>query len=203
MADLFADLIPPGPILPGLAARDAFVTAAEERALIDAIDAAGLAPFRFQGWEGKRLTRSFGWTYDFDSGRFDEAEPIPGWLGPLRARAEDFAGLAPGALVQALVIRYDPGAGIGWHRDRPVFDRVVGISLGHAAVMRFRRRVGDRFERARLPLVPRGAYALDGAARHEWEHSIAAVDRPRWSVTFRSLEPDRLRRKRCALPPIT
>jgi alkylated DNA repair dioxygenase AlkB len=64
---------------------------------------------------------------------------------------------------------------------------VVGISLGAAATMRFRRRDGQRFERRTLPLVPRGAYHLAGAARHDWEHSIAPVAAPRWSITLRSL----------------
>jgi hypothetical protein len=54
-------------------------------------------------------------------------------------RAEGFAGLEAGALVQAPLIRYDRGAGIGWHKDRPVFEHVVGISLGNPATMRFRR----------------------------------------------------------------
>jgi alkylated DNA repair protein (DNA oxidative demethylase) len=90
-------------------------------------------------------------------------------------------------LVQALLIRYGPSAGIGWHKDRPAFEHVIGLSLGAAAVMRFRRRRGTGFERAKLPLEPRGAYHLAGEARHEWEHSIAEMDEPRWSVTFRSL----------------
>lgn len=175
------------PVLPGLSTAGDLVTPEEERALIAAIDGAGLAPFRFQGWEGKRLTASYGRTYDFDTGRMSEGEPLPDWLLPFRDRAARFAGLESEALVQALLIRYGPGAGIGWHKDRPAFGHVVGISLGAPAIMRFRRRRGERFERASLPLEPRGAYHLDGEARHEWEHSIAEMDRPRWSVTFRSL----------------
>jgi hypothetical protein len=30
-------------------------------------------------------------------------------------------------------------------------------------------------------------YHLSGESRHEWEHSIAAMDAARWSITFRSL----------------
>lgn len=174
-------------ILPGLETRDAIVDPAEELELVARIDAANLEPFRFQGWLGKRLTRSFGWTYDFDRGSFAPSEPFPAWLGPLRRRAASFAGLDPDALVQALLIRYDPGAGIGWHRDRPVFEHVVGISLGHEAVMRFRRRAGARFERRQIPLPPRSIYHLSGEARNAWEHSIAPMEVPRWSITFRSL----------------
>ncbi len=187
MEDLFADLAPIlGP--PGLATRRDLVSPEAEPALIAAIDAAGLAPFRFQGWLGKRLTASFGWRYDFDNGSFGETDPIPDAFLPLRADAAAFAGLQPEELVQMLVIRYDPGAGIGWHRDRPVFEHVVGVSLGNPATMRLRRRRPDGgFDRFALPLEPRGAYHLSGEARHGWEHSIAPMDVPRWSVTFRSL----------------
>lgn len=146
-----------------------------------------LEPFRFQGWTGKRLTASFGWHYDFDRGQMGETEPMPGWLLPFRDRAATFAGLPAATLVQALLIRYDPGAGIGWHRDRPVFEHVVGISLGVPATMRFRRRVGTSFVRVAVPLPVRSVYHLTGEVRHGWEHSIATMDETRWSVTFRSL----------------
>lgn len=181
------------PVLPGLAYRHAFLGTEEEAALIANIDAQPLSPFRFQGWLGKRLTASFGWSYDFDSGSLDRAAPIPEWLLPIKARAAAFAGLDEGALVQALLIRYDPGAGIGWHRDRPVFEHVVGISLGVAATMRFRRRRAGGFDRAFAPIAPRSIYHLSGEARRDWEHSIAAMDETRWSVTFRSLSEKRLR----------
>src|SRR3546814_3843082 len=55
----------------------------------------------------------------------------------------------------ALIIRYNPGAGIGWHKDRLVFEHVIGISLGAPASLRLRRRVDGKFERARAPLAPR------------------------------------------------
>ncbi len=181
-ADLFD-----APILPGLDYRDGIVNEAEERALIGWIDSAELSPFRFKQWTGKRLTQSYGWSYDFEIGRIAPADPVPDWLAPLKVRAARFAGLDPDDLVQALLIRYDPGAGIGWYRDRPVFEHVVGISLGIPATMRFRRRVGTKFERASVPLAPRSIYHLSGEARHGWEHSIAAMEIARWSITFRSL----------------
>ena len=175
------------PLLPGLSTRPTMIDAAEERELIERIDATGLEPFRFQGWTGKRLTTSFGWSYDFDVGRPKDARPMPDWLLPIRDRAAAFAGLAPEALIQALLIRYDPGAGIGWHRDRPIYGHVLGISLGAPATMRFRRRRADGFDRAAVPLDPRAGYHLQGPARHDWEHSIAPMEQPRWSITFRSL----------------
>jgi alkylated DNA repair dioxygenase AlkB len=165
-----------------------FTSPREEAATIAEIDSAELQPFRFQRWTGKRETASFGWRYDFEQGDFRRAAPLPAWLAPLRARAEAFAGLAPGSLEQALLTRYPPGAGIGWHRDRPVFEDVIGISLGAPATLRLRRRTGPRsFDRAELPLPPCSIYLLSGESRHDWEHSIAAMHQPRWSITFRAL----------------
>jgi alkylated DNA repair protein (DNA oxidative demethylase) len=175
------------PLLSGLAFAERFVTPSEEAELIAGIDRQTLSPFRFQGWLAKRLTTSFGWAYDFTNRGFAPAPPMPDWLEPLRTRAEAFAGLEPGALEQALLIRYDPGAGIGWHRDRSVFGHVVGISLGAPATLRFRLRSDRGFQRTSLPLVPRSIYHLKGPARHDWEHSIAPGHKTRWAITFRSL----------------
>jgi alkylated DNA repair protein (DNA oxidative demethylase) len=180
--DLFGE-----PRLAGLSQADAIVSPDEEQTLITSINAAALSPFRFHGWLGKRLTVSYGWQYDFDDASFGPAEAIPEWLLPLRAKAARFVCLQPGELVQAALIRYDPGAGIGWHRDRPVFEHVVGISLGAPATMRFRRRRPGGFDRASVLLVPRSIYHLTGEARHDWEHSIAAMEVTRWSITFRTL----------------
>lgn len=180
--DLFAP-----PLLPGLTYGEDIVTPAEEAGLIDRIKAARLTPFQFQQWEGKRLTRSFGWTYDFQTGRFALGDRLPSWLDEIRARAAQFAGIDTQTLEQALLIQYGIGAGIGWHKDRPVFEHVIGISLGAPATMRFRRRNSSGFERASAELAARSIYHMDGEVRNDWEHSIAAMDAPRWSVTFRSL----------------
>src|SRR5262245_32377047 len=111
-SDLFGQC---GPV--GLTLDEDLLSPGEEQALIAAIDAEPLLPFRFHGWLGKRLTKSFGWNYDFETGRFAPSAPIPDWLLPLRDVAARVARLDPADLVQALLIRYDLGAGIGWHRD--------------------------------------------------------------------------------------
>jgi alkylated DNA repair dioxygenase AlkB len=179
-----ARLFDSGP--PGLHFREEFVTVAEESELVARLGSLHFSPFQFHGWEGKRETVSFGWRYDFGTARVESAPPIPDFLLPLRARAAEFAGLAPVDLEQALVIRYDPGAGIGWHRDRPVFDRVVGVSLLSPCVLRFRRRDGRTFERFSLGAAPRSAYLLSGEIRHRWEHSISPLEVLRYSLTFRN-----------------
>ena len=117
----------------------------------------------------------------------EQAEEIPTFLRELRARAERFAGLDADPFEHVLVIEYPPGAGIGWHRDRDVFDKVVGISLASPAKLRFRQRTPSGFRRAGLAVEPRWAYLLSGESPYGWEHSIAPGDRLRFSITFRTL----------------
>ena len=182
VADLFKE-----PLIGGLEYRPDFVSEAEHDALVAHLCATDLTPFRFRGWLGNRKTTTFGWRYDFDDSSFAPAEPIPEWLRPLRARAAAFAQVVPDDFAHVLLARYDPGAGIGWHRDRPQFEHVVGISLGSPATMRFRQRTPSGFRRATVHLEPRSAYLLSGEVRHEWEHSIAPGDTLRFSITFRTL----------------
>ncbi|MDJ0278451.1 alpha-ketoglutarate-dependent dioxygenase AlkB [Sphingomonas sp. 2R-10] len=181
------DLFAPEPGLPGLSHRAGVVGQDRLSAIAASIDGAPLTPFRFQQWTGLRLTASYGWHYDFERGQVGMAEPMPDWLRDVRRAAADFSGVPAQALVQALLTRYDPGAGIGWHRDRPVFEHVVGISIGAPAVLRFRRRTADGFARFALPLAAGDAYHLCGEARWDWEHGIAPMAATRWSITFRSL----------------
>ena len=181
------------PLITGLDYREDFVSVAEHEALVERLGALDLAPFRFHGWTGNRRTQSFGWRYDFDDASFTPAEPIPHWLEPLRDRAAAFAEVAPAQIHHALIARYDPGAGIGWHKDRDVFDKVVGVSLNTHATLRFRQRSGSGFRRASLELEPRSAYLLSGEVRWDWEHRITPGEQLRFSITFRTLS-DRGRR---------
>ena len=82
---------------------------------------------------------------------------------------------------------YEAGAGIGWHRDKPHFDRIYGLSLRTPCRFRFRRKRGNQWQRFTLEAEPRSLYRMDGEARHEWEHSIPGVESLRYSVTFRSM----------------
>ena len=175
------------PLIAGLRYEEELIGDADQRQLLDRLVALELAPFRFHGWLGNRKTRSFGWRYDFDEASFTRTEPLPQWLRPLREKAAAFAGLEPDDFAHVLLARYDPGAGIGWHRDRDVFDKVVGISFGTPATLRFRQRTASGFRRAAVELQPRSAYLLSGEARWDWEHSIVPTDELRFSITFRTL----------------
>jgi alkylated DNA repair dioxygenase AlkB len=175
------------PLIAGLSYREAVISAADEDALVEHLVAADLSPFRFHGWLGNRKTQSFGWRYDFEDASFSPTKAIPDWLMPLRETAAAIAEVQPDDFVHLLLARYDPGAGIGWHRDRDVFDQVVGFSLLSPAALRFRRRKPGGFERASLEVAPRSAYMLSNEARWDWEHSIAPGGELRFSITFRTL----------------
>ncbi len=182
--DLFDDL-PRGP--DGFSCQTDFISMAEEAALAVRFAELPFAPFLFRGVSARRRVLNYGRRYDGASGRLTDAAPIPGWLEPVRARAAALAGLRPDEIVHVLINEYRPGAPIGWHRDRPMFDRIVGVSLLAPAVMRFRRRVASGFERMQAPLAPRSAYVLAGSARLDWEHSLPEAKAHRYSITFRSL----------------
>lgn len=171
----------------GLSYQGGFLSREEERALIARIATLPFKPFEFQGFLGKRETVSFGWSYRFDGSGLAEAGPIPDWLLLVRERAAAVADLAPEALEHALLIRYGEGTGLGWHRDRPVFGDVIGISLLSQAPLRFRRKQAEKWQRFTLTAEPRSIYLLRGSSRSEWEHSIPPAAALRYSITFRTL----------------
>jgi alkylated DNA repair dioxygenase AlkB len=176
------------PLVPGLVLVREAVPPALESELAAHIDAAPLTPFQFGQWEGKRLTANYGSAYDYQRARPVPAPPMPGWVQDLRDRLAPQVGRDAALFIQALLIRYDPGAGIGWHRDRPQYGDVIGLSLSAPATLRLRRRLtGGGFERVPVELPRRSLYLLSGEVRSEWEHSIAPMDVTRRSVTFRTL----------------
>jgi alkylated DNA repair dioxygenase AlkB len=171
----------------GFRYADSLVSVEEAAALTDAVARLPFTAFEFHGFTGRRRTVSFGWKYDFSSQVLRPAPPIPQFLISLRQVAAAFAGEDPDGLAHALVTEYEPGAAIGWHRDRPEFHKVIGISLGASAQLRFRRRTGAKWRRVTYEVRPRSAYLLDQDARDAWEHSIPPAEALRYSITFRTL----------------
>ncbi len=182
-------LLEPDVALPqGFVYRPALISADEEAELAARFGELQFRAFEFHGYFGKRRVVSYGLRYDFADSKVHRAEEIPGFLLPLRDRAASLAGIAPAKLEHALVTEYMPGAEIGWHKDRPIFGDVVGVSLLAACRMRFRRALpARRWERKATTLEPRSAYLFRGPVRSEWEHSIPAAERLRYSVTFRTV----------------
>ena len=193
MSAVQLSLLEPEPALPeGFRYRPDLLTPDEERALVAAFADIDFRPYEFHGYLGKRRVASFGLHYDFGERKLRDSLPMPEFLLPLRERAAAFTDAAPAALVHALVTEYEAGAPIGWHRDRPVFGDVIGVSLLSPCRFRFRRRSASpgRWERTEIALQPRSVYLLHGTARSEWEHSIPPMEQLRYSVTFRSLRAE-------------
>ena len=181
-----------GPEMPeGFALERELISREEETRLAARFTGLDFRPFEFRGYTGKRRVVSFGWRYDFGDQALKEAAEMPDFLLPVRDKAAEFAGLSPDELPHVLLTEYAPGAAIGWHRDRPDFEDVVGISLCSPCTFRFRRKAGLKWERVSFKARPRSAYLLRGPSRTEWEHSIPAVEALRYSITFRSLKAPR------------
>jgi alkylated DNA repair dioxygenase AlkB len=171
----------------GLRYQADFMSPQQEQTLIAQIKTLELAPFQFGAFEGKRRVLSFGSRYDYADHKLTDAKPLPDWLHSIAKGVEAFAKLPEGAIRQSLVTKYDPGVSIGWHRDKPHYELVFGLSLGSACRLRLRRRKGDKWERFTLDAQPRSLYVLAGQARHQWEHSIPPVEATRYSITFRTM----------------
>lgn len=183
------------PVYPqGFRYGEDIISPAEETLLLRMFDTLPFKPFEYEGYEGNRRVVAYGWSYDFNTHTLAKADPVPEFLHPLRAKAAAFAGMDPEDLQQAIVTEYSPGAGIGWHRDRPMFENIVGVSLGAPCTFRLRLKNGlstgaDAWERVNLTASPRSIYLMSGDARTKWEHSIPPVEELRFSVTFRNYKP--------------
>ena len=184
---------------PGFRYRPDFITADEERTLAAEIAAVEFSTFEMRGVIAKRRVAFFGRSYD-NNGR--STPPIPAFLFPCRDRLAGWIGIAPDDFAMALINEYRDGAPIGWHRDAPQYDLVIGVSLGSPCRMRLRPYVppgapaapGSGIRRTathELVLEPRSIYLISGPARSAFEHSIPAVDALRYSITFRSLRAGR------------
>ena len=172
----------------GLTYVEDFVTADEERALLGAMERIEFRTLSMRGQTARRTVRHYGLDYDYEGGELVPAHPLPSELEVLRERCAALIEREPEDLVQILVSRYPEGAGIGWHRDAPMFgSRIAGVSLLAPCRMRFQRTVKGERETAAIELAPRSAYVLSGKARWSWQHSIPATKALRFSITFRTL----------------
>ena len=173
---------------PGYAYEAAFLSQQEESELVRELQGLPFAPARYKQYLANRRVVSYGGSYDFSAQRLEAGEPIAAFLHPLRARAAAWGDCAAEDLTHALIAEYPPGAALGWHRDVPDFELVVGISLLNACRMRFRRYPPKPREKSlAVELEPRSIYRLAGVARWEWQHALPPVPALRYSITFRTL----------------
>jgi alkylated DNA repair dioxygenase AlkB len=186
-SDLFGA---PAPALPpGMRYETGFLSPQEEQHWIAFAQSLPLKEMNYKGYTAKRRVVSFGGKYDYTANRLDEGPPIPRELHPLREKVAAWLGVAPEVFAHVLVAEYREGTPLGWHRDVPDFEDVVGVSLLSEAVMRFRPYPPDAPKKAdilKLAVQPRSIYLLHGPARWEWQHSVAPTKQLRYSITFRT-----------------
>jgi len=187
-AELFVE--PHRLAIPGLRYQTDFLSVAEELALLEVIRGLDLREAQYRQWRANRRTINFGGKYDFTANELLPAEPVPPFLLALRARSAAWSGLDALRLNHALIAEYRAGTQLGWHRDVPDFEAVVGISLAGAGRLRFRpqpTRTARRKTALAIDLAPRSIYTLQGAARWDWQHAVSPTKALRYSITFRTL----------------
>jgi alkylated DNA repair dioxygenase AlkB len=169
--------------------RRDFISAEEEQALLGLIRDLPLTEAKYQQYTARRRTVSFGAGYDFSHQHATPAPTLPNVFHWLRERAAMWAGLPSQQFVQALISEYQTGTPLGWHRDVPDYEVIVGISLAGSARLRMRPYPWTP-ERKReiiaVDLEPRSAYILRGDARWKWQHQVPPTKMLRYSITFRS-----------------
>jgi alkylated DNA repair dioxygenase AlkB len=184
--DLFGAPEPTAPVVAGFDYWLDVLSPGDQAALVADLQALAFRPYEHRGYVAHRQVAAFDRPAATDpAGTADNGWPP--FLERLISRLGDRLGLEAERFVQVLINAYAPGAGIGWHRDRPIYGEVLGVSLLAPCVMRLRRRQGEGFERRNAPLAPGSVYRLSGEARSAWEHSIVPLTAMRYSVTFRTL----------------
>jgi alkylated DNA repair dioxygenase AlkB len=170
-----------------------FLSAGDEAALLAEIERLPFANAQYKEWTANRRVVSYGGRYDFSANELKPARPIAPFLLGLRSAAATFIGVPADELTHALVAEYRAGTQLGWHRDVPEFELVVGVSLKGPGRMRLRRYphvVGSGSRSLAIDLAPRSIYSLRGEARWGWQHAISPTPGLRYSITFRSLRRD-------------
>ena len=165
-----------------------FLSVAQEAQLLAHIRELPFEAAQYKQWRARRRVVGFGGRYDFSRNELQPAPPIPEFLLGLRAQLAAWIGLDAARIQHAMIAEYQPGTPLGWHRDVPQFEDVLGVSLLGAARLRFRPwppQPGQRSACA-LELEPRSAYALQGPARWRWQHAVSPTKELRYSITFRT-----------------
>jgi len=185
--DLFGEA--PAAAIEGLRYEREFLTRAEEAELLRLVQGFELREMRYKEYTARRRGISFGGSYDFDRQQLRPGAAMPPALHPLRARVAAWMGMAPEDFAHVLISEYRPGTPLGWHRDVPDFEDIVGVSLQGDAVMQLRPyppASASAPASLQLLIEPRSIYMLRGEARWAWQHSIAPTEVLRYSITMRT-----------------
>jgi alkylated DNA repair dioxygenase AlkB len=175
----------------GLTLAPTFIDAAEEHALLEVAATLPLHEARYKQYTARRRVFAYGSRADYEEDRLRPVPigELPAALHRLRERLAAWVGVAPEEFVHVMIAQYQKGTPLGWHRDAPYYELVCGVSLGSPARLRFRPwqpRDPKKEDIVTIELAPRSAYAMRGAARWGWQHSVPPVPRLRHSVTMRT-----------------
>jgi alkylated DNA repair dioxygenase AlkB len=180
--------------IPGLTYLPHYITVDEQNKLINIIDQ--------QEWSTKlrRRVQHYGYRYDYKNGSLASSSylgDLPDWAGGIAKRLSD-DGLTTKVPDQVIINEYEPGQGITSHIDCvPCFGKtIISLSLGSSCVMDFTH--SQIKQKASILLIPRSIVVMQGAARYEWQHSIAARKKDKYkgrelvrtrrvSMTFREV----------------
>lgn len=176
----------------GFVYKPQFITHEEEQRLLALIEPLEFAEVKMRDVVAKRRVVHFGHGYEYESASLTSAPPIPEFLAPLRQRVAEFAARDAEEFAEVLVTDYPSRAPIGWHRDAPGFDIIVGVSLLSECTMQFRpwpvqKETAKRAKLLKQIVEPRSAYILRGRSRTAWQHRIPPAKQRRLSITFRTL----------------
>jgi alkylated DNA repair dioxygenase AlkB len=169
------------------------LTPEEQTSLLRDLRALDYQHDTFRGQRLKRGNAQFGYAYVSTGRKLEAATGFPDFLRPIMSGAR---ALCPDGTEfnQCIVTRYPPGSGIGWHTDAPRFgDSIVGVSLGGAARLQFRRKGAD--DVSYEVLAESGSmYLMRGPSRWEYQHQVVPVKSERYSLTFRHVTEEIPRR---------
>jgi len=169
--------------------EEGFLSSSEEAELLAQIARLPLEEAQYKHYTARRRIVAFGSRYDFGSNELNPASPVPEFLLPLRERVAAKTGMTAERFADALITEYRPGTSLGWHRDVPQFEVVVGVSLASACRMRFRRyphRKQSTEKPLEIVLEPRSIYLMQAESRWGWQHSVPPTPGLRYSITFRT-----------------
>lgn len=168
-----------------------FITASEEKLLLSHFEELAWEDVIMHGVMAKRKVMHYGLGYTYDTRNVTPTVPPPDFLLFLLKRGAKLLGVMDSDIEEVLISKYPAGAGIGWHRDAPMFDKVLGVSLGSNCTIKLRKPHNDYYEVYQATLKPGSVYILSGPARTTWYHHIPAVKDLRYSVTLRTLRKKR------------
>jgi alkylated DNA repair dioxygenase AlkB len=181
-----------GPVLPeGFQYLPGFISEAEELQLAMLIGQFDLQNMKFHEYEAKRKVISFGRGWSFTEQQLKKGNPIPAEFNFLVEKIAGELAINKELIAQFLITEYPPGSVINWHRDAPPFDIIVGVSL--LADCNFKLRPHEKEKQVRAATISlrverRSLYSMQSEAKTAWQHSTAALDKTRYSLTFRTLK---------------